>query len=1142
MSDKVLEELGGAIASNRPVVLFLGQRYASAQAKTDPFVARIEEHLGGGDPEATWTTLLQRPLNDEIYPWIVERFERQVLPEALEQLFQVAWSAVFTSAVDPRIVMRLETRGRIPESVLSKDHFPRVPRSRARPGVHYLFGRADETSPETRAPRSRKDFQTRRTVHANPLVNRIPETTTSLGILVIAGFGNDDWLSVDELLAPLSAQPGMRILWFLAHQERPQSEFFDDLVASGNLLIDERGLDEAILESEIASGSSQAAQTIFQSESGSIMLGTDKFLRLTAGMRLRVEAAAAVVDDTWTDPPESLDKLQLAEAFRRFHGDLGGARSLVEGVARGFSIERHFEAQLWTQLESLVQRPGQAESIVIVHGQSGTGKSLAVARVARLLRNQFHLPVLYSWARVPLAVELDDFCETAELSGADCTVILCDCSSDVRRYRELMDGLKSRGRRVVIVGTCYRLELEGRMSDTKYVEAPATLSPNETTQLKSLIALFRQSEEIDFQRAGDQVLPMLYRYLSVSRARIVGGVNDEARATEDLIRLRAKSVPRPQRMQSQLARKLIDAGLANGDMDIFESDDALAAEGEDAAGCFVDYVMVAGRLDCPVPVNLLLRAIRSVNDNLDYAQILYMFDQLDLFRWKMADGEGNDLLVFPRLQLEAELICSRRMAGSSREVSCIVELIRAARISSVDATAERDFLLDLLHKMHRDGPRLKTYQKGYLDFARALTELRTRYNVRDASLMLQESAFRRDTIFISDGASNPDDRISNEQRDQILEEAREVIEIALKEIGEGKLSAGKRTRQNLSVERATIYCYQAFGLARRKASAEQVMSHYSAARVAITSAASNSSSYHPFDIAIWAPALIVRENVLSEEQKQELLADIYSTFDSFSADVNMQRYRAEFEERRMKVAQVLRDNDLEDSSFKELELLKPTVAYYLRARSLCPDALDATRPVDAAMRKDSDKAATYLEDRYEQVARDPRALQLLIQLRWLAVSGDRLLRRDRCVIPQDLAFQSKILKYVRTLNELTGSGASNVYRLLEAALQWVAGDSSLAREQFNQLARDSDFEDVSRIVRRLLLVSEDPEGYRGTADRLRKEGVWSISVRNFSGRIDLEARQFSGEDLRKGRELRGFNIAFNFLGPIADPIRMGAKS
>lgn len=1142
MSDEVLEEFRKVVASDRPIVLFLGQQYASAEAKTDPFVARIEEHLGGSEADASWTNLLERQLGDEIYPWIVERFERQVLSESLEQVFGVAWSAVFTSSVDPRIGMRLETRGRIPESILSKDHFPRAPRSRARPGVHYLFGRADETVSETRAPRSRKDLQKRRTVHANPLLNRIPETTTGLGLLVIAGFNAGDWLSVDELLAPLSEQPGMRVLWFLAHQEPPQSELLDDLIASGNLTIDVRSLEEVVLAFEIEFGANQHTHTIFQPESGTITLSEDKFLRLPASLRLRIEAAAAIVDDSWTDLPDLLDRMQLVEAFRLFHGDLCGARGLVEGVMRGFSIERDFEHPLWLQVQQLVQRPGQEDTFVAIHGQSGMGKSLAVARIAQRLRTELHLPVLYSWARMPSAIELDDFCDVVERSGASCTVILCDCNSEVRRYRELMDGLKSRGRRVIVVGTCYRFDNNGSSLNKKYFEASSILSPIEVTKIKSLIAKFGQNEDFDYQRAGNQVLPMLYRHLTVSRARIVGGINDEARATEELIRLRAKSVPRPQEMRTLLAEKLIAAGQANGAIEIFESDETLAAEGEDAAGRFIDYVMVAGRLDCPVPVNLLLRAIRNVNDNLDYAQILYIFDQLDLFRWKMADGEGSDLLVFPRLQLEAELICARRLAGTSREVSCIVELISAARISSVDTTAERNFLLDLLHKLHRDGPRLKKYQEGYLDFARALTKLRTQHKLHDASLMLQESALRRETIFISDSTPNSDNRILDEQRDQILEEAREVIEIALKEIAEGKLPAGKRTRQNLTVERATIYCYQACGLARRKANAEEIMSYYGAARVAITSAASAASSYHPFDIAIWAPALIVKENVLHEQQKQELLADIYSTFDSISADVNLRRYRAEFEERRMKIAQVLSDNALEDSSFEELERLKPAVAYYLRARSFCPDVLDTTHAVNAEMRRRSDEAATYLEDRYEHIAHDQRALQLLIQLRWLAMSGERLMRQDRCVIPSNTDFQNKILRYVRNLNEMAGSGASNVYRLLEAALRWVAGDSSLAREQFNQLARDSDFEDGSRVVRRLLLVSEDPDGYRGTAERLRKEGNWSIAVKNFSGTIDLEVRQFNGEELRKGRELRGFNIAFNFLGPIADPIRVGGKS
>lgn len=1139
MSDKVLDELGEALANNRPVVLFLGQRYGTSDAKTDPVLGLIDLRLGGSGAEPTWKNLLGHSLTEVDYSWITERFQRNVLPESLDQVFQVAWSAVFTSSIDPRIVGRLETRGRIPESVLSKDHFARAPRSRTRPGVHYLFGRSDEISPETRAPRTRMEFQKRRAVHATSLVNRIPETTTALGLLVVAGFCEDDWLDIDDLLAPLSEEPGMRVLWLLGHQKRPTSEFFDALLASDNLILDERGLDELVLEFEIASDS-HLTKTVFQTDAGTITLPSGNFLRLPPSLRLRVEAAASVVDDNWTDPPDPLEKLQLTASFRRFHGDLTGARGLVEGVARGFSIERDFETALWRLVEQLVQRASQPNNIAILHGQSGMGKSLAVARLAYRIRSSLRLPVLYSWARVPLPMELDEFCEAAERAGATCTVILCDSNSEVRRYRDLLDGLKSRGRRVIIVGTCYRLDEKNFRSEAKLIEAPARLSQTEFTNLKRLIGEYGLGTDIDYQRAGDQVLPMLYRHLSATRTRIVDGVNKEARATESLIRLRAKSVPQPQTVRSALAQKLIEAGLVDGEMDIFESDEVSAAEGADAAGRFIDYIMVAGRLDCPVPVNLLLRAIRKVNDALDYAQILYMFDQLDLFRWKMADSEGNDLLVFPRLQLEAEIICARRLAGTAREVGCIVELIESARVSSVDTTAERDFLLDLLHKMHRDGPRLKNYQAGYLSFARALSTLRIAHNLRDARLMLQESAFRREAVFIADNTHNV--QMAVEDRALILEEAREVIEIALREISEGKLLAGKKTRQSLAVERASIYAYQAVGLARRYASAEEIMSHYGAARVALNSTVSTASSFHPFDIAMWAPALILEKDVLSEDQRQELVADIYATFDSFNADPNLLRYRASFEERRNKIAQVLKDHELAESSFLALERVRPAVAYYLRARSYCPNALDTTCVVDSSIRKGVDSAVSYLEERYQQISNDPRALQFLIQLRWLSYSGERLMRHDRCIIPQDQVFQLQILDYVRALNAQAGAAASNVYRLLEAALQWIAGDASIAQEQFNLLARDTDFEDGSRVVRRLLLVSEDPEGYRGTVGRLRKEGIWSISVRDFPGKFDLEARQFSGEGLREGRELRGFNIAFNFLGPIADPIRAGAKS
>ena len=63
---------------------------------------------------------------------------------------------------------------------------------------------------------------------------------------------------------------------------------------------------------------------------------------------------------------------------------------------------------------------------------------------------------------------------------------------------------------------------------------------------------------------------MLYRRLPASRERLATGVSSEARATEGLVRDRARNVPQPSAGLSPLAEQLIDLGLANPTSQIFE--------------------------------------------------------------------------------------------------------------------------------------------------------------------------------------------------------------------------------------------------------------------------------------------------------------------------------------------------------------------------------------------------------------------------------------------------------------------------------------------------------------------------------------------------------------------------------------------
>jgi hypothetical protein len=1148
MDDLHISQLIAALRDEKPVILFLGQEFSSDGQGGDRVLNQFLARLGLSSESGAWTAVFGNPpIKAQDYEWLSERFDRRVYSDAVCNMLDVGWSSVFTSSIDPKLLLAMESRGRAPEAILARDHFARVPRSRSRPGIHYLFGKVDETEPQYRSPRTRAEAKQRISVHANDFINRISETATPLGLLVIDGYHpGRDWLPVDDLLAALSHESSTKILWF-GLAESPESDFFDELVASGKITVDSRPLSvvitaiQATVEGPLGSTS--------QSETGTISLGTDKIFRVSPSLRLRVEASAAIIDDTWTDEQPQLGRVDESEAFRRFHGDLVGTRGMIEGVSRGYAIRREFESVLTSTVERYLRGSTGADSLVL-HGQSGVGKSVAMARLAWFARTNLRVPVLFSWGRVPTPYELDDFCAEGERAGAVGTLILCDANQSYDRYRELATGLKSRGRRALVVGTSYRLE--GIQTEQQFILAGHELSSLELESLTGLLARFGTQDEETIKKALNDrnVLALLYRYISASRARIMGGVADEARAAEQMIRLRARSMPKTVNVKSLLAEKLIALGLAEGRIAVFEDDVEGAEAGVDAAGQLIDYVMAVGRLDCAVPVNLVIRAIQNTSGNLDITQISYLFNELDLFRWRMADAEGNDLLLQPRLQLEAELICKRRLANIDSEVDCVTNLIGAVRSSAVDRNAELDFLLDLLPKLNRDGPRGKAYEQGYLRIASALTTLRTVHLVRDARLILQESAFKRAAVHAMDksdlGAA--DRPVLDRQREEILNEAREAVEVALDAIGDKKLRASRKTQHHLLNERASIYGYLTVGLARTNANEDEVWPNYLAARTAISRAMSVGGSYYSQDVGMWTPhdILTVQNLDLSPSHRAELKADILAVIDEVNAESLSPGAAQKFHARRLKVSEAIGENELAEDAFNELEKIVPSVAYFLKARSMCPGIFQTDKEKFAEdIRTKAKEAAVFLEERFEKIAGDARALQLLLQLRWIAYTGHRLLRLERFPIPGDRAFLEKILKNVSDLNRSAGDGARNVYRFLEATLEWVLGDIHRARELFRELARDTEFEDPSRVVRRLVLEAkgEEQSGFRGRVEKQRSDGHWVISVAGYQGTIDLLERDFSNEDLRPGREIRRFNIAFNYLGPIADPIlRHGSQT
>lgn len=97
----------------------------------------------------------------------------------------------------------------------------------------------------------------------------------------------------------------------------------------------------------------------------------------------------------------------------------------------------------------------------------------------------------------------------------------------------------------------------------------------------------------------------------------------------------------------------------------------------------------------------------------------------------------------------------------------------------------------------------------------------------------------------------------------------------------------------------------------------------------------------------------------------------------------------------------------------------------------------------------------------------------------------------------------------------------------------------VAADLWNSLSRDTEFEDRSRVVRRLVATDAAgiPMRYRGRVEGAKSGDGWKVRVDGISWTVSLLGHEFREEDLAPGRELRDFGIAFNYVGPVIDPLK-----
>ena len=832
-----LNDLCVALDEDRPIVLLLGQDAWKSGIRPDPILELAFKRTGRHSSNAVAINLRRlldrQPLPEGFYDWLAETYAHQPEPSWMETISQLPLNAIFTSSIDPAISRAFRINGREVEPVLSNQDNPAAPRDRRYLHLTYLFGRAGENNPNERPPLDNLELRKRTALHATPMLSRIIETTTPLGVLLIDGLTwNQDWLSKDALLGILSAFSPGQVFWFGwdLNESRPGTGNLQELEAPhGPVTFIKDRLSPSLKQLELANRIDISSPRKFALE-GSVTIG-DHVLEIEPAVRLKVSTAARIVEDTWMAPLPALDSNVEYAEFRRFHGQVEDARRLFEGIRRGFAIERTFESKLHERVRRALLHVGRKrEKPVLIHGQSGSGKSLALARLANVIRLDDSYPVLFASrvTRIPAVVDLDEFCLQAEDAGAKATLVICDANAVASRYNALLRGFMSRGRRVVVVGSAYRMGDDSGDDSHRadhLLEVPAELDEGETSDLAQLVR--RWTGVASKAADSEYLLPAIYRMLPEVRPILAAGLAKEATAAEDALRSRGTEVSRtPPIAGGALGEALIKAGLVDPKTLLEQKIDDFLGVMSDAASKVIDLVMVPGKLACWVPLNLLMRAVGGSESRGDVAAL---FSDIDLFRWSTNDED--DVLVHPRLRVEADLICARRLGAAQAEAEVALRLLAHAS-PSMYGSCERRFVLDLVHKLGPDGPFGRRYAGRYLDIARALTEMRERRGVKDPSLMLQEATLRRATLRLR---VFRDAEIPEFDPAAILEEARQIVDLALDDFGTNSSPGLRRACANLKVERAAIYGFRAVDLLNSNARSDEVWQFYLAARDSIRS-------------------------------------------------------------------------------------------------------------------------------------------------------------------------------------------------------------------------------------------------------------------------------------------------------------------
>jgi hypothetical protein len=1128
-----------------PTALFLGQDYNSMNSR-DPLLEGISKKYFNGK-ELTYNDLIdlyKKEKNQEaVQSWIhilCQNINNATLVSS--SMINFPWSHVFTSAFNSNLTNAFENSSRTVQPMANNDFFSESLRSHNNLHISFLYGMISRIEKNEAVPFDFFEKRNRDRI-AVRMMETVQKVITTRGILVIDGYDvENDWFSIEDFYSIISNTPINQVVFFGIKENWKTNPFLSKLQEDDKITLIKKSfssfLEEAVLEKLINLEKLRGDDYL-----GHWLKIKDRRVRIPSSIYKRTKKAAIILEESLFNVNKEYSKADLYLEFKKFLSN-SGVIPMWKGYKLGLAFKRTFQEELIKEALVKLKNISSVETPLIVKGQASSGKTIGLGWLAYELFNKGY-PVIFIERRYQRIehTDIDFFCQWCEKEGSTEIVIIWDGMEDVEKYQTLLFRLRSIGRKVIVIGSCY-------MNDdkTSNIEVNIDLQKNEIEQFTKFISKFdRNLSRLISNNASKHFLSLLYRYLPSTKSGIIEALGTELNDASQRIEQKAQFIeedPVENLLINQLKIALGDNWSSVSKKALNEAlEEEREVDNENVKNSKYLFwlIIVAGQYLDGIPYDILVRAVKIETFT---KGVFNELSKIDLIRWD-EDNLGN-VLVRPRNRYEASLLV-KRLGGTRMELEYINDLIKAVRI--IDNNLDRnnsyefEFLIQLLSHIipSRNKNSNRKYDRYLEQIAQTLEEVRENGMIRHPRLTLKEANLLRS---IARDKKDDDQEIDSIK---LLEKAEKILREAIEQMEEQEENPNTiNIYLYLQVELASILGTRTLEILKSNEPKEAAI-FYNSVRTRISKLKSKfPSDFRLVDILAWTTFAIIEKGGLLEEEKLKARVELLHYFELAEDEGLSPNDYKKLNERKNRYGQIFGDEKISDEAFENLKKMNPAIAYYLRAKEKLHN-VDLTGELSEQDINSCTDALEYLEHQhyhhYEDVKNDGRYLYLLFKVWWIFKSKTSLFGSVEQALPFKYEDWETCLSKINELliiNEELYSFPS--LRYIKAVALFQLGQFQEATNEFQILSTETNSSNQgSRRLKKFYVMSDSsgkPLIFNGSSkytQNSRNNHKGFLYVEKLRTDIVFFLTEFSVDNVRAKETINNFKIGFNFISPVAIP-------